>query len=61
MPARRRRPVEELSTADLRRMLAEKQRGDHKKRLEQFQKSGRIVTGRTRSAAFHPCIVSRVK
>jgi sortase A len=43
MPARRRRPVEELSSTDLRRMLAEKQRGDHKQRLEQFQKSGRIV------------------
>lgn len=43
MPARRRRPVEELSTADLRRMLAEKQRGDHKQRLEHFQKTGRVV------------------
>lgn len=43
MPARRRRPVEELSTADLRRMLVEKQRGDHKKRLEYFQKTGRVL------------------
>jgi sortase A len=43
MPARRRRPTEEISTAELRRMLMEKQRGDHKKRLEQFQKAGRIL------------------
>lgn len=43
MPARRRRPVEELSTADLRRMLMEKQHGDHKARLEHFQKTGRVL------------------
>lgn len=43
MPARKRRPVEELTSADLRRMLMEKQHGDHKKRLEEFAKTGRVI------------------
>jgi sortase A len=43
MPARKRRPVEDLSTAELRRLLMEKQRGDHQERLEAFQKTGRVI------------------
>ena len=43
MPIRKRRPVEEYSTADLRRMLMDKQRGDHRERLDAFQKSGRVI------------------
>lgn len=43
MPARKRRPVEELTSADLRRMLMEKEHGDHQKRLEEFAKNGRII------------------
>jgi len=43
MPARKRRPVEDLSTAELRRLLMEKQRGDHQERLESFQKTGRVI------------------
>lgn len=43
MPIRKRRPVEEFTTADLRRMLMEKQRGDHRERLNSFQKTGRVI------------------
>ncbi len=43
MPTRKRRPVEDFSTADLRRMLMDKQRGDHLERLGEFQKSGRVI------------------
>lgn len=43
MAARRRRSVEDISAADLRRMLMEKERGDHQARLEYYQKTGRVV------------------
>ena len=40
--ARKPRP-EDLSEAELRRLLIEKRRGDHNKRLDEFRRSGRVV------------------
>ncbi len=39
----RRRPVEDLSTEELRHLLIEKRRAEHNRRLDHFRRSGRVV------------------
>jgi sortase A len=43
MPTRKRKPVDNLSISELRRLLLEKQHNAHDKRLAHYQKTGRIV------------------
>lgn len=39
----RRRPIEDLSTEELRRLLVEKRRSERKVRLERYRQSGRVM------------------
>ena len=43
MPTRKRRPVDDLSIAELRHLLLEKEHNVHDQRLAHYQKTGRVV------------------
>ncbi len=43
----RSRPADELSAAELRRLLVEKRRGEREARLERFRRSGRVIAVET--------------
>ncbi len=65
MPTRKRKPVDNLSIPELRRLLLDKQRTAHDQRLAHFQKTGRIVqiSGESTAAsaiAYQPDVIDTV-